>query len=71
MEDLETADKGPGQKCKTILYRKKMLKEAGLDWAKVGEQTSDRAKWKETVGERMKYLDVYDQFQRNQWTGDA
>ena len=56
VRDLEGVKKVPGKKRKTVLYWKKLLKEAGMDWTKVGELTKDRKVWKALVKERMKHL---------------
>ena len=60
MEDLEMTDKLPGKKRKTILYWKKILREAGMGWTKIGMLTKDRIKWKALVNERMDYLEKWE-----------
>ena len=56
MEDLESFNKMPGRKRKTVLYWKRLLKEAGVDYTKIGALTKDRDGWKGIVNRRMKHL---------------
>ena len=42
LEELEEHEKRPGKKRKTVLYWKRLLKEAGIDWTKIGMLTKDR-----------------------------
>ena len=51
MEELENIPKVPGRKRKTVLYWKKLVKEAGMDTTKMAELTSDRKEWKEKDNE--------------------
>lgn len=60
MEDLENIPKVPGRKRKTILYWKKIVKEAGMDTTKMAELTSDRKEWKAKVKKRMKHLEMWE-----------
>ena len=60
MEDLESTEKVPGKKRKTILYWKKLLREAGLDWTKIDMLTKDRKSWKAMVNERMRHLEKWE-----------
>ena len=46
MEELESVEKVPGKKRKTVLFYKKLVKEAGLDYTKIGAMTRDRKEWK-------------------------
>ncbi len=39
MKDLEQVDKTRGSKRKTVLYWKKLLREAGIDWTNIGQLT--------------------------------
>ena len=41
-----------------MLYWKRILSEAGIDWTDVGRLVSDRSGWKKLVKERMDHLDV-------------
>ena len=56
LEDLESYNKCPGKKRKTLLYWKRLLKEAGFDYTKIGQLTEDRKAWKSLVKERMNHL---------------
>ena len=60
LEDLEGLDKMPGRKRKTILYWKRLLKEAGIDWTRIEGLTKDRKEWKQLVRDRMKYLQEWE-----------
>ena len=55
-EKLEEVDRVPGRRRKTVLYWRRLLREAGIDAARIGPLTSDRKKWKELVRERMKRI---------------
>ena len=46
-----------GRKRKTVLYWRRVLREAGIDWTEVERLTSDRKGWKEKVAERMEHLE--------------
>ena len=61
LEDLENHDKMPGKKRKTVLYWKRLVKEAGLDCSKIGALTKDRKEWKRIVNKRMKHLKEWEQ----------
>ena len=52
--------KVPGKKRKTVLYWKRLLKEAAIDWTDVERLSSDRDGWKELVNVRMNHLDVWE-----------
>ena len=53
-------EKVPGKKRKTVLFHKKLVKEAGLDYTKIGAMTRDRKEWKKKVNKRISYLYKYD-----------
>ncbi len=55
-ERLEGFGKMKGRKRKTVLYWKRMLKEAGVDWTDVERLSRDRDGWKSMVKERMEHL---------------
>ena len=59
-EGLEGRSKMVGKKRKTVLYWKKIMKEAGIDDADAEQLTADRKKWKSLVTERMKHLDKWE-----------
>ena len=60
LEDLESHDKRPGRKRKTVLYWRRLIKEAGLDWTEIGALTEDRKEWKRNVRERAKHIDLWE-----------
>ena len=43
-----------------VLYWRRVLREAGIDWTEVERLTSDRKGWKEKVAERMEHLDRWE-----------
>ena len=60
LAELEDYPKVKGRKKKTVLYWKKLVKEAGLDYTKINLLTQDRKIWRGIVNERMKYLYVWE-----------
>ena len=60
MESLESAEKVPGKKRKTMLYYKKLVKEAGMDYTRIGQMTGQRKEWRKRVNKRMKHLDKWE-----------
>ena len=60
LAELEDHQKMPGRKRKTVLYWKKLLKEAGIDWTRINQLTSDRKEWKGIVKQRMKNLEKWE-----------
>ncbi len=42
IESLESAKKVLGKKQKTMLYYKKLVKEAGMDYTRIGQMTRQR-----------------------------
>jgi hypothetical protein len=65
MEDLEEVDKVPGRKRKTVLYYKRLVKEAGMDYTRIGMLTSQRKEWKRSVNKRMKHLERWERQRGN------
>ena len=59
-EKLEGWDKKKGKKRKTVLYWKRLLGEAGIDWTDIERLVGDRDGWKEIVGKRVKHIDKWD-----------
>ena len=53
---LEGTEKMSGRKKKTVLYWKKLMKEAGWDWTAVERLAKERKVWKSMTTERMKHL---------------
>ena len=43
-----------------MLFWKRILSKARIDWTDVGRLASDRSGWKKLVKERMDHLDVYE-----------
>ena len=60
LHDLENWPKVPGQKRKTILYWKGLLREAGVDQTKIGSLTADKDGWKSIVRKRMKHIEEWE-----------
>ena len=71
-EELENWGKAPGKKRKTVLYWKRLVREAGRDWTEVGRETEDRKKWKAIVEARMEHLKTYEEQRgkRYRWRTD-
>ena len=60
-EGLEGREKMIGRKRKTVLYWKKTLNEAGVDWTDVERVCMDREGWKAWVKIRMIHVDRWEQ----------
>ena len=58
--ELEEWGKTKGRKRKTILYWKKLIREAGWDWCEIGSMTKDREGWRERVRERISHIQLYE-----------
>ena len=56
LEKLEGRPKCPGKKRKTLLYWKKILKEAGIERTRADELAADRKTWRKKVNEKMEHL---------------
>ena len=69
---LEGTDKMKGRKRKTVLYWKRLMREAGWDYTEVERLANDRKKWKSMVMERMKHLEQWEKQQghRYEWAQD-
>ena len=59
-EKLEGTHKVKGKKRKTVLYWKRVLREAGIDVTDIERLTSDRDGWKRIVHERMSHLEKWE-----------
>jgi hypothetical protein len=57
---LEDWSKAPGRKRKTVLYWKRLLKEANIDWADIGRITQDRDEWRGIVNARMSHIESWE-----------
>ena len=64
MEQLEELPKVPGKKRKTVLFYKKLVREAGWDYTKMRALT-ERKTWKRLVKERIKHLDKWEKQRGN------
>ena len=53
---LEELPKLPGHKRKTLFYWRKLLKEAGINWAEALKLAADMKKWKAIVVSRMEHI---------------
>lgn len=60
LEKLEGRPKCPGKKRKTLLYWKKILKEAGIEWTTADELAADRKIWRAKVHKRMEHLERWE-----------
>ena len=70
-EELETKEKAPGKKRKTLLYWKGILREAGIDWSNAGRMATDREGWRKIVGERMQHVLKWERSRGNLQQDDA
>ena len=70
MEGLEAWPKLKGKTRKTLVYWRKLVREAGLDVTKIGKMTADRGRWKELVKKRMAHLEKYEWSRGHTWQGD-
>ena len=61
LEELESLEKLPGRKRKTMLYWKQLLREAKLDVSNMGQLTADKDEWRAKVRERMHHIDQWEQ----------
>ena len=68
-DKLEEVDRVPGRRRKMVLYWKRLLREAGVDWTRIGRLTEDRKKWKEVVRVRMKRIQEWESSQGHHWNG--
>ena len=69
MEELEKWPKVAGRPRKTVLYWRKLLREAGVDILEVGRLASDRRGWKAILRERMEHLAKYEKSKSKRWSG--
>ena len=71
VEQLERWERVKGSRRKTMLYWKKLLREAGIDYTRIGQLTKDRKKWKEVVRERMEVLRQWEWSRGHKWQGEV
>ena len=69
-EKLEGESKMKGRKRKTVLYWKRLMREAGIDWTDVERLSGDRVVWKSLVNERMEHLDVWERQKGHKYEWD-
>ena len=60
LKDLEALPKVGGKKRKTLLYWKRLIKEAGLDYTKIGDLTKDRKEWRILVRKRARKIEEWE-----------
>ena len=53
---LEELPKLPGHTRKTLFYWRKLLKEAGINWAEASKLAAEGKKWKAIVVSRMEHI---------------
>ena len=70
LKDLENFNKKPGRKRKTILYWKRLVREAGWDYSRIGMLTNDKKEWKSRVRSRMKYVEEWERKGGKRFQGD-
>ena len=66
-EALEGKKKMKGKKKKTVLYWKRLLTEAGVDWTDIERLTADREGWRKIVRERTTHLDKWESQQGHKY----
>ena len=66
-EGLEGEAKMAGRKKKTVLYWKRLLREAGMDWTDVERRAKDRDGWRKFVRERMERVYVWEKQKGHQY----
>ena len=71
VEQLENTKRVKGGRRKTVLYWKRLLREAAIDWTKIGLLTKDRKEWKRVVKERMDWLLKWEWSKGKKWEGES
>ena len=71
VEQLERWDRVKGSRRKTVLYWKKLLREAGIDYTRIGQLTKDKKVWKASVRERMDALKDWEWSKGHKWQKDS
>ena len=59
-EELEGREKKVVKKRKTVLYLKRLLREAGIDWTDIERIVGDRDGYRELVRERVGHIEKWD-----------
>ena len=70
LTDLENYPKNPGKKRKTLLYWKKLIREAGLDYTKINSLTRDRKEWRRIVRERAEHIHEWERKAAHSFEGE-
>ena len=70
MEELESWPKVPGKKRKTVLYWKRLVKEAGFDHTNIAALCNDRKEWKRMVRERIHHIEEWERKGGKKATGE-
>ena len=81
LNDLQILPKCPGKKDKTLLYWRKLIREAEMDVNEIDKLTQDRKGWRRAVKARMEHLHKWEKSnakiqngettQRNSYTPQA
>ena len=67
LEDVPRVVGGGQRRRKTVLYWRKLLREAGVDVTRIGRLTADRKEWKGIVRRRMKRIEEWEWSRGNKW----
>ena len=70
MKNLEVWPKCKGRSRKTILYWRKLVKEAGWDYTRIAGYAAARGEWKKKVMERMEHVEQYEWSKGKRWDGE-
>ena len=70
LKNLEERAKKKGQKRKTVLYWRRLIREAGWDVMTIGRKAADRKIWKGMVRQRMKHLAEWEDSKGKKWEGE-
>ena len=69
MDKLEEWPKCKGRARKTILYWRKLVREAGWDLTKIAGYACERGEWKSMIKERMEHLEQFEWSAGRKWDG--
>ena len=69
VEQLERWARVPGGRRKTVLYWRRLLREAGADVTRIGVLAADRKGWKAFVKERMETIAEWEESRGHTWMG--
>ena len=68
-DELEDVNRVPGRRRKTVLYWRRLLREAGIDYTRVGQLAADRKEWRALVRRRMRRIEEWEWSRGYQWKG--